>query len=202
MDDCIKQNYLHRVASEIYGRKLKLKIIKELSELIDAQCEHYLLKGYNLQTALNLTLTELGDPHLLGKHFNEVHNPQPKWYIYPLVIALIGCTYTGSCSSYVDIPTLFTILPCSFLVTFLERKSGETFYQRFTKSLLITSLIFSVFSFLVCLKLGYHALPYLQVNLLAPLLSLTLYILLHALTSISLLIHKFYNFRKISYKGV
>lgn len=202
MDDCMKQDYLHQVASEIYGRKLKLKITKELSQLIDAQCESYLLIGYEPQTALMLTLNELGEPHALGKHFNQVHNPQPKWYIYPLVLTLVGFTYPGSLYQYLDLSTLLTLLPCSLLVSFLERKSGKTFYQCFTKSLLITSLIFSLFSFLVCLKQGYFALPYLRINLFAPLFSLTIYILFHALTSISLWLHKFYSFRKISYKGV
>lgn len=157
-EEVLKQDYLKTVCKEISGKRVEKYIISELEEHIMEQYEYILKKeGLELKNEseeikekfMKQALEQTGDPVLLGKQYNKVHNPFPKWY-YSLIMGIsalfVSCQ---SIQSFFDLVSFGMIMVFALIITKILENSKQQInpFITYAKAFLIAGGILSLLSF-------------------------------------------------------
>lgn len=157
-EDALKQDYLKTVCKEISGKKVEKYIISELEEHIMEQYEYILKKeGLELKNEteeikekfMRQALEQTGDPVLLGRQYNKVHNPFPKWQ-YSLIMGISGFFVScQSIQSFFDLVSFGMIVIFALIITKILENSKQQInpFITYAKAVLIAGGLLSLLSF-------------------------------------------------------
>lgn len=86
-------NYLDIVCSQIHFQRAHNGLRKELRAHLEDQFRQYLDEGETEDSAIKLTIEQMGDPIALGNQLNDTHKPQTEWLLVVLtgLFIVLGC---------------------------------------------------------------------------------------------------------------
>ena len=93
MEGYSKEDYLSVICNQIKWGIYRNKVKEELSDFIDDEIEFYAESGDSKDVATNKVLSEIGDPKLVGRNFDEIYTKDIKkkiiyifFYIFPFFV--------------------------------------------------------------------------------------------------------------------
>lgn len=90
-NDKVKQ-YLNNVCSQIKFKEVHKDIVAELKDHIQSFAEDNMENNMPEEAAIDKALSQMGDPHLIGKQLHTIHKPEPEWGIllFTLFFSIFG----------------------------------------------------------------------------------------------------------------
>lgn len=83
------EHYIEDVLKHIKSRAGKKIVKQELIAHLDEKTTMFIKQGISQQSAVEQAITEMGDPIILGREMNKLHQPRTEWSMIILFIAIL-----------------------------------------------------------------------------------------------------------------
>lgn len=79
--------YIEIILQQIKYKKVHKSIAIEIENHIDELSKKFISEGVESDKAVEMAVSQMGDPAGIGKNLNAVHKPKPEWSLISLIIA-------------------------------------------------------------------------------------------------------------------